>query len=59
MLQTDLDNAREELRNVRGRNEAQESSRFQLEISLRDQENELRELRSQLINQQTNNQVTF
>jgi hypothetical protein len=57
MLQTDLDAAREELRNVRGKNEAQEASRFQMEITLRNQENEVRELRSQLTNLQTNNQV--
>lgn len=57
MLQTDLDAAREELRNVRGKNETQEASRFQMEITLRNQENEVRELRSQLSNLQTNNQV--
>ena len=57
MLQNDLDGSREELRAIRDRNELQESSRFQLEITLRDQESELRELRSQFNTSQINNQA--
>jgi hypothetical protein len=57
LLQNDLDLSKEELRVIRDKNELKDSNKFQLEITLRDQENELRDLKSKLLNCQAINNV--